>query len=207
MDATKRPLSRKRSERREELRRLILDSSVELFMENGYEKTTTRQIIQKAGILNGSLYNIFGSKDDIFSEILMEAIEDAMRRSEDVLWEDATFIDRLGFVICLQIFAANRSARIAELLSAAYLRRSVSERVSVAMIEWLRENSTNHSVPVDDPDFEIKMYSCLGALGAVISRCDADPGAVDAVSAMRVVSGIFADTFGVSTPMRKRRSS
>lgn len=36
---------------------------MELFYVQGYDKTTTRQIIQKAGILNGSLYHSFTNKE------------------------------------------------------------------------------------------------------------------------------------------------
>ena len=51
--------------RRAESRKKILDAAIELFFTKGYESTTTRDIIMKAGILNGSLYNRFKSKDEI----------------------------------------------------------------------------------------------------------------------------------------------
>ncbi len=47
-----------RVERTKEMKLSILDASLELFIEQDYEKTTTSQIIQKVDILNGSLYNI-----------------------------------------------------------------------------------------------------------------------------------------------------
>ena len=53
---------RKRSEKTEDMRRRILEESVKLFLEQGYEKTTTRQILQRVGILNGSLYNIYRAR-------------------------------------------------------------------------------------------------------------------------------------------------
>src|SRR4051812_44832418 len=54
------------SERREHLVRL----AAELFAEKGYQATTVRNIADEAGILSGSLYHHFDSKESIVDEIL-----------------------------------------------------------------------------------------------------------------------------------------
>ena len=46
-------------------RRQIADAAVQLFVKNGFHKTTTRQIARTAGISIGSLYEYFASKEDI----------------------------------------------------------------------------------------------------------------------------------------------
>lgn len=46
-------------------RRQIVDSSVKLFIEHGFHKTTTRQIASAAGFSIGSLYEYVASKDDV----------------------------------------------------------------------------------------------------------------------------------------------
>ena len=46
-------------------RRQIVDAAVELFIEKGFHKTTTRQIAQAAGLSIGSLYEYVASKEDI----------------------------------------------------------------------------------------------------------------------------------------------
>jgi len=43
----------------------ILAAAVDLFYEKGYERTTVRDIADKAGILSGSLFHHFKSKQDI----------------------------------------------------------------------------------------------------------------------------------------------
>ena len=50
-------------ERREESRRKIMEAAMDLFYYQGYKETTTRDIVKRAGILNGSLYNRFKSKE------------------------------------------------------------------------------------------------------------------------------------------------
>ncbi|MCP4682016.1 MAG: TetR/AcrR family transcriptional regulator, partial [Desulfobacterales bacterium] len=48
-----------------ERRRQIVDASVILFVENGYHKTTTRQIARATGFSIGSLYEYVSSKEDV----------------------------------------------------------------------------------------------------------------------------------------------
>ncbi|MEJ2164293.1 MAG: TetR/AcrR family transcriptional regulator [Desulfobacterales bacterium] len=46
-------------------RRQIAAAAVQLFIEKGFHKTTTRQIAHKSGFSIGSLYEYFASKEDI----------------------------------------------------------------------------------------------------------------------------------------------
>jgi len=46
-------------------RRQIVDAAVELFIQNGFHKTTTRQIAKAAGVSIGSLYEYVANKDDV----------------------------------------------------------------------------------------------------------------------------------------------
>ena len=128
----------KRSRRTEETRRRILDESMKLFFEQGFEKTTTRQILDRVGILNGSLYNIYHSKEEIFSDIVMEVLMDAQRQTPDYVDEDIPACLQLGFLLNVQLYFAARSERIAELLTIAYSRWDIHQRVVVALTEWLR---------------------------------------------------------------------
>jgi len=48
-----------------ERRRQIVDSTVHLFVDHGYHKTTTRMIAKAAGFSIGSLYEYVGSKEDV----------------------------------------------------------------------------------------------------------------------------------------------
>ena len=46
-------------------RRQIVDAAVQLFIENGFHKTTTRQIARASGISIGSLYEYISTKEDV----------------------------------------------------------------------------------------------------------------------------------------------
>jgi AcrR family transcriptional regulator len=64
------------SARREE----ILAIAAELFAEKGFATTTVREIADTAGILSGSLYHHFDSKESMVDEILRTFLDDILAR-------------------------------------------------------------------------------------------------------------------------------
>ncbi|WP_017538976.1 TetR/AcrR family transcriptional regulator [Nocardiopsis halophila] len=64
------------SERRGNLVRLAAD----LFARKGFQATTVREIADEAGILSGSLYHHFDSKESIVDEVLSSYLDDLLGR-------------------------------------------------------------------------------------------------------------------------------
>ncbi|MBW1790951.1 MAG: TetR/AcrR family transcriptional regulator, partial [Deltaproteobacteria bacterium] len=58
----------------EVLRNKIIKISRRLFLEQGYEHTTVRQVLKKARLSTGSLYHIFKNKEDILLFSLKDAL-------------------------------------------------------------------------------------------------------------------------------------
>ena len=58
-----------RQQRKQANYNLVLDTAIRLFNERGYEQTTMGDISAETGISNGSLYHMFGSKDEILKQI------------------------------------------------------------------------------------------------------------------------------------------
>jgi len=56
----------------EDKRRRILQVSFEAFGEQGYKKTTIKQIADRAGIAPGSIYTYFHDKDSLFLSAITE---------------------------------------------------------------------------------------------------------------------------------------
>lgn len=73
-------------------RDVIVDKAAELFARRGVAATTVREIAEAAGILSGSLYHHFRSKDDIVDAIIAAFLEDIVSRYQAVVarTEDAT---------------------------------------------------------------------------------------------------------------------
>ncbi|MFF5206412.1 TetR/AcrR family transcriptional regulator [Streptosporangium sp. NPDC000396] len=69
------------SERRDHLVKL----AAELFARKGFQATTVREIAEEAGILSGSLYHHFDSKETIVDEVLSTFLDDLVGRYRSAL--------------------------------------------------------------------------------------------------------------------------
>ncbi|MEN8212311.1 MAG: TetR/AcrR family transcriptional regulator [Thermodesulfobacteriota bacterium] len=72
-----------------ERRRQIIDSTVKLFIQHGYHKTTTRMIAKASNFSIGSLYEYVSSKEDLLylvcktiHEEVQEAVENALSKTD-----------------------------------------------------------------------------------------------------------------------------
>ncbi|MCP4689803.1 MAG: TetR/AcrR family transcriptional regulator [Desulfobacterales bacterium] len=93
----------------EKRRRQIIDAAVQLFIKNGFHKTTTRQIAKAARISIGALYEYIASKEDILylvcdaiHEEVEKAVEEAMARASGARSTLADVI-REYFLVCNQM--------------------------------------------------------------------------------------------------------
>jgi len=60
---------------RADRKNLIMETALEVFAEDGYERSSVARIASRAGISKGLLYNYFDSKEDLLISILTHGIE------------------------------------------------------------------------------------------------------------------------------------
>jgi AcrR family transcriptional regulator len=104
---------RKQSERSEETRQALLDATIDLLYDTGFNKTSTPEIARKAGVSRGALTHHFGSKEDLVTSAVADHLAGVNRRLAafaeqfgtgggstdeivDYLWQ--TMFDRLFYV-------------------------------------------------------------------------------------------------------------
>lgn len=83
------------SNRREE----ILQVAAELFASKGFEATSIREIGDAAGILSGSLYHHFKSKEEMLHLLLKRFVDKLVPRYENVLAESKDVSETLSNLI------------------------------------------------------------------------------------------------------------
>jgi AcrR family transcriptional regulator len=91
----KNPPAEKGSERGEQTKRLIVQTAVRLFRDQGYDKTTMRGIAQAAGLSVGNAYYYFPSKDHLVQEFYATIQEDAAQACAEPLANPGPFDERL----------------------------------------------------------------------------------------------------------------
>jgi AcrR family transcriptional regulator len=92
-------------------RTLILDAAFELISSKGYLGASTREIAQKAGVAEVTLFRHFASKDSLFAEVLrsfssMPVLSELVPHLKSMSYEEA--LETLAFQF-LRWFEANRN--------------------------------------------------------------------------------------------------
>src|SRR5689334_672324 len=75
------PRASRAEDKRDALRRRVLDAALELFAERGYHGTSIPSVMERAGIGAGSLYRLFDGKETLVNAVF----RDAKRRLEGAL--------------------------------------------------------------------------------------------------------------------------
>ncbi|MBW3112575.1 TetR/AcrR family transcriptional regulator [Bacillus sp. MCCB 382] len=81
-------------EHKEQRRSNLLKAAREVFSEHGYENTTMKHVMERAGVSRGGLYQYFDNKDDLFEALIeseqVEVIEgsiEAMLKQQGSYWD------------------------------------------------------------------------------------------------------------------------
>lgn len=90
----------RRAENKEKTKKAILDAALGLFSKKGFSNTTTKEISDKAGIAEGTLFNYFRTKEDLaiyFFEREMDALIHWFNKNERL--EKAQLPEKLFAII------------------------------------------------------------------------------------------------------------
>ncbi len=181
--------------KRESSKKKILDVAMDLFYEVGYEKTTTRLIVQRAGIRNGSLYYMFANKEEIFKEIMLNAFKDALVESESLFDSDTDFITELTFPIALELYTASKSKRIAELLYQAHSSWSVLDSFVGIICNWVVAHSSVSSHMIEAKETHANILAVMGVVGNIIGEFANTDDELDYKVVLKTVMEVFCIVF------------
>ena len=100
---------------KEDRRTQILDSAMSVFVERGYNGTTTQEIAKAANISEVTLFRYFSSKREIFLQgidpILLTTLEDSI-----IVSKDFEPIERLKFILKERIMLISQNYKVIRLI-------------------------------------------------------------------------------------------
>ena len=102
---------------KERKRRSIQRAALELFRALGFKKVSINDIASKAGVSPTTIYNHFGSKEELIHDILKQHIEEILARYQEIMRSDRPFPDRMEAIIFAKEAIAQQYS--AELIQAA----------------------------------------------------------------------------------------
>jgi len=153
-----------------EIKNKILEVSRDLFIEQGYKQTTTRQIIQKADILNGSLYHFFENKEDIFKYIMVEVYDEVQKLSKNFATKYSDSILVFSFPPALLLYVIERHAKLAELFHEAYSAWPILELFTKNCSDGLKELYQDDNPELTERDYYLRALAIVGCIRSFIAE-------------------------------------
>ena len=82
----------------------IINSAMEEFSKNTYDKASTNRIVEKAGISKGSLFNYFGSKERLYKYLEIFSIKEITDAIVEKLnWEEPDILNRIKETVTIKL--------------------------------------------------------------------------------------------------------
>jgi AcrR family transcriptional regulator len=145
----------------------ILWAALDLFIENGYDATTMRMIMQRTGKQSGSIYYLFDGKEDI----LRMAVASVYKKT--LILADITAGPYRGdFTVLILpqmvlLYSAERDHDLARLLHRAFSTSSVARGCTDLAWEWIGKYGIEG---IGEEEFKMDFLYALGGLGAMFGR-------------------------------------
>lgn len=181
--------------------RNITDVARQLFLAQGYKATTTRQIIEKAGITTGTLYHFFQTKDDILLQVTTETYNEAMKTVDAIVGKKGDSLLHYVLLYVLEMKAVSKYAPIAEI----YLQAHSSWHITNAMLPLhIKRNKTlfaTYNPHFGDQDYYLRTLALRGMeLGFIVEQINVGKGDYAAKSAVLIkhVLSLFNVPFEVT---------
>ena len=92
-------MAEKKARKAEQTKQRLLDISLKLFMEKGFENTTMREIAASAGLAPGAAYYHFASKESMIFDFYENSYEAHLPQVDEILAQKKALKDRLAGVV------------------------------------------------------------------------------------------------------------
>ena len=163
----------------------ILSSAFEEFGRNGFERASTNEIVEKAGISKGLLFHYFGSKQALYEALKEFAVSYVMDLLEEGIdWSQSDIFLRVQQITRLKLKAMEKYPHIYDFLKTATedvpmeeIRNHYSDRMRRLIARAYREN-IDYSLFRSDVDIgksiEILQWTVEGAAARLVRETEGD---------------------------------
>ncbi|GIN58954.1 TetR family transcriptional regulator [Lederbergia ruris] len=80
----------------------IFSASIELFFKYGFQKVSVNEIAHKANVSPATIYNYFGTKEQLYTDSLMNWLDKQLAQYEDILNSGLSFLEKTKKIMLLE---------------------------------------------------------------------------------------------------------
>lgn len=81
--------------RRNDKKKAIMQTALELFDQYGFDRVTVTEIAEKAHVSKVSIYNFFESKDNLRRIIIKDMLDDSVEKIKSLIVKEGNFIEKI----------------------------------------------------------------------------------------------------------------
>ena len=120
---------------------LIIQSALQNFMEEGYERATMKEIAIEAGVGKGTIYEYFSSKEELFSEVVLTGINKMCDALTQTLSDPGTICEKVKrlYEKNIQLFQSNTGLRAIMLNDFGKIPKQLHEQLQQQQTDMLAQ--------------------------------------------------------------------
>ena len=159
----------------DERRQEFLDTAMQLFMQNGYERTTVNAIIDAVGVSKGAFYHYFKTKEQLLTELSKRASHLALEAARPIVDDPGTNAlakmnaiyrstnsfkaqNRDLIMAMAEAFSSDANLRLRERMSAASV-----EAVAPLIARIIEQGNREKTMSVRDPEPTARFVLRIGS--------------------------------------------
>lgn len=151
----------------------MIYAAVKLFLENGYEKTTTASIAKAAGMAPSSFFAAFENKEALLLTLVKTMFGSQFENTEKLLGKDPDPLLVYGAETALQMYIAELSEPLRELYVVGYSLPTTSEYIYASTAQKLQYIFAGYMGTSELRDFyEMDIASAGITRGFMAKKCD-----------------------------------
>lgn len=150
----------------------MLHTAIKMFLENGYEKTTTAAIAKAAGMAPSSFFAAFESKEELLLTLVEVMFTNQFTTAGGIHAESDPLL-LYAIETSIQMYITELSEPLRELYVMAYSLPSTSEHIYNSMVEKLQYIFAEYMCDAQSKDFyELEIASAGITRAYMAKKCD-----------------------------------
>lgn len=150
------------------VKRRILKISRRLFLEQGYDNTSVRQILNKAGLSTGSLYHFFKNKEELLLGGLHDALMDISRITDKIAVDCREPLLRYALDVALATCEILKHKHVLNLYMAISHNAAVDQEVITIKVNKMKNLLKDLNLHFTDKEIHSRVLAIHGATKALM---------------------------------------
>lgn len=155
------------------MKRKVLSASAKIFLERGYDGTSSKLVAALLDVSNGSPFFQYGNKEGVLLELVKRMFSGQFQTAEGLVGPEADPLLLYAVETALQLHIVEQSGPMRELYATAYTLPTTSQYINESVVDKLSATFHRYMPEADDQVFFHLGLASSGVMRSfLICQCD-----------------------------------